>query len=213
MNDPAYSAPAVPPAWTPPPATWPAAGPGWDPPPGAGWPSPPQAPPHTGRSSKLPYLIGAALIVLGLAGAAMSVVGMVGVADSPTSDHQFDAGTLTTVSLDAGQSKTIYVADTTGRASGMCAVKKPGHLTTYNRALTINQWRAVYTLTGDRAGDYSVLCTGTAARFSVGSDGSGSFVAIFVGMFGGGAMGLIGLVVVVVATIRRRKPIAQTHPY
>ncbi len=197
MNDPAYGAAALPAAWPPPPAAW----------------TPPGNPLHTGRSSKLPYLIGVALIVLGLVGAAMSVVGMVGVTGSPTSDHQFDAGTMTTVSLDVGQSKTIYVADTTGRASGMCAVKKPGHLTTYNRAFTINQWRAVYTLTGDRAGDYSVLCTGTAARFSVGSDGSGSFVAIFVGMFGGGALGLVGLVVVVVAAIRRRKPVTQTYPH
>lgn len=214
MTDPLHGSAGGPaPAWQPA-AGWAPSGAGWPPPsPGAGGYPPPGVPAASDRRSKLPYVISVVLVVLGLAGAAISVVSMIAATGDPTSDHQFAEGAVTTVHLEAGQSKVVYVADTTGSATGTCAIKKPGHLTTYGHGLTINQWRAVYTLTGDTAGDYSLVCTGSSPRYSVGTDGSASISGIVAGMFGGVAVAAVGGAVALVTAIRRRKPAPAVYSY
>jgi preprotein translocase subunit Sss1 len=105
------------------------------------------------------------LIVCGVGiGMIVNSVGM-----QPTSEHTFGAGGSTTVHIDAGETKVVYVAnataagghrvhcDTIGGDSGSVQMNR------YRGSLTLNQWDATFTVTPSTTADYTIRCTGAAS--------------------------------------------------
>lgn len=95
----------------------------------------------------------------------------------PASEHTFGAGESTTVHIDAGETKVVYVAnapaagghrvhcDTIGGDRGATQMKQ------YQGSLTLNQWDATLTVTPNQSGDYTIRCTGHPSdTFGVGED-------------------------------------------
>jgi hypothetical protein len=220
-NPPGYPAPG----WPTPPGGPPGYGSG----PPAGSP-PPTFPPPRATSERRPrkfwYAIGAGLVAIGLLGGVIGVIAVFAgglthlTAGAPTADHEFVGHGTTTVHIDAGASKTIYAnmstpqSGTTCTARGTQGERKPT-LTPYSSNFTVNQWRAMFTLTVQDGGDYSISCSGPPnAGYGVGEHISGSqFADSFVGLFvvGGisGAVVIAGIVVLVVTGFRRSRSTPQ----
>ena len=144
---------------------------GWGPPtafpPGA-YPMPPARKP---APKKYWYAVAAVLTAVGL------VVGSVGIAmvvnsigRQPTGEHTFGAGESTTVHIDAGETKVVYVANATaagghrvhcaatGGDSGSIEMKQ------YQGSLNLNQWDATFTVSPSQSGDYTIRLHGGALR-------------------------------------------------
>jgi hypothetical protein len=169
------------------------------------------------------------LVAIGLLGGVIGVITMFAgglthlTAAAPTADHAFGNHGTTTVHIDAGASKTIYAtkstphSDITCTARGTEGERKPT-LTPYHSDLTVNQWRALFTLTVQDGGDYSISCSGPSdAGYGVGEHISGSqFANSFVGLFvvGGisGAVVIAGIVVLAVTGFRRSRSTPQPPP-
>lgn len=211
------SPPAVPPPYPTP---------GWPTPPasgvpGHGWgapatPPPPAVPPPRGTGVRRPrkfwYTIGAVLVAIGVIGGITAfVVALVQITgQAPTDDHTFANNEATTVHIDAGASKAIYVTPTTTDANITCTARNlqgPANpdLSPYHSNLTVNQWRALFTLTVHDGGDYTISCSGPAdARYGVGEHiSSGEFAYPFIAAGTGIAVFIAGIVVLIVTAIRR----------
>ena len=133
--------------------------------PGA-YPMPPARKPPPKKSW---YIVGAVLTVVGLivAGFGIGVV-VNSTGTQPASEHTFRAGGSTTVHIDAGETKVVYIANATAAgahhvhcdtvggdsASGSLDMKQ------YQGRLTLNQWDATFTVTPSQSGDYTIRCTG-----------------------------------------------------
>ncbi|MBP2453748.1 hypothetical protein [Mycolicibacterium lutetiense] len=184
---------------------------GYGPPPGY-FPGPPQ---QKSAPKKLWYGVGAALLIVGLLVAALGGVGMIGnFSDAaPDAEHTFGNGETTTVHFDAGETKTIFVANPGENHHVRCNVRtRTGSdddikMDNYDGTLTINQWQAVFTVTVQKASDYAVTCKGTASdEFGVGGDAKpASLVGGIFAMLGGGFLGFLGIVTLIVTAILRRR--------
>jgi hypothetical protein len=201
--------------------------PGWQPgygaQPGHGWAPPTTFPPGGYPMPPAPkrapkrywYAFAAVLTAVGLAVCGVGI-GMVvnSIGKQPASDHTFGAAESTTVHIDAGETKVVYVAnataagghrvhcDTTGGDSGSI------EMTQYQGSLTLNQWDATFTVTPSQTGDYTIRCTGVPTdTFGVGEDpGLGGIFASVVAIIAGAFIVIVGLsVLTVVAVLRRRR--------
>lgn len=226
----APSVPGNPPGYPTPGGPTPPGGPpgqGWGQP--AGPPPPGFSPPRDAterRPRKLWYAIGGVLVALGVLGGGIGAATMLAgevsdlTAGAPTADHTFGNKGTTTVRIDAGASKTIYVTQRTPRRNLTCTARgtegqrKPT-LTEYRSDVTVNQWRALFTLTVQDAGEYSISCSGPSdASYGVGEHVTGSQVAhSVVGVFVVGGIGAVfviaGLIVLAVTGIRRSRSARQ----
>jgi hypothetical protein len=200
----------------------PAYQPGFDAQPGYGWSSPVVPPPaayprYPAAGKRAPrkywYAIGATLIVLAVVlgiGVGVKVIHIMG--KQPRSEHTFGSRESTTLHIDTGATKVIFIAnaDAGARHRVHCDVA-PGvgvAMTNYSGDLTLNQWKAYFTVTASQSGDYTVSCIGsTSDVFGVGGDlQAGEFVAAFLAGLGGMALMLVGaLTFVLTAVLRRRR--------
>jgi hypothetical protein len=190
-------------------------GPGWGTPtaypPGA-YPMPPARKPPP---KKVWYAVAAVLIVVGLivCGVGIGIV-VNSLGKQPASEHRFGTGESTTVHIDAGETKVVYVAnatatgghrvhcDTTGGDSGSIDMKR------YQGSLTLNQWDATFTVTPSKSGEYRIRCTGAPSdTFGVGEDpGLGTIFGAVLASIAGALPVIVGLsVLTVTAWLRRRR--------
>ncbi|MEZ0049712.1 putative membrane protein [Mycobacterium sp. MAA66] len=169
----------------------------------------PDDPAPTPRGSKLLYVIGALLIVVGVIGAIVAGVhGYTAATDAVVRNHSFASGDTTVVHLEAGRPKVVYI-DTAGRSAADChlagAPAAELHMVPYDSDLTINQWKALFTISADEEDDYSLTCTaGGDSSFTVGDDTSTDFTAIRAGVAAGGLVALTGVIALFVTAVRRR---------
>lgn len=190
------------------------------PPPAWGQPQYPPGPPATGKQPprKAWFAIGAALIVAGLVAIAFGGYSIASVLQaSPGADATFENNGVTTVDLKPGERRMIYVYAGDGGLEPHnidCVVTSADseatpEITPVGPEITVNEWRAVFTFTTDRAGPHEVTCTGAESdRFGVGGEVSmgtfgGAFVAIIAGIFAAG-LGVITLIIVALLRYRRR---------
>lgn len=210
--------PPMPPPYQPPPGHQP----GFAGPPGYGW-GPPGAAPlpwgyppyRIGRPAprKFWYGIGALLIALAaVVGLVVAIEGVHIMSKQPSSDHTFSSGASTTVHIDPGATKVIFMAnwDTGAEHRIHCDVSPTAgvELTRYTGELTLNQWTAFFRLTVSQAGDYTVSCMGSPSdTFGVGDDLriSGLIGAIVGGIASLGLLSLGVVTLVVTAVLRRRR--------
>lgn len=174
-------------------------------------------PPGTGarRPRTLWYAVGAALVVVGvIGGISVFFVTLLQVTgQAPTNDHTFGNGETTTVHIDAGTSKTIYVTTDTSEAQRIaCVAQDRGQhrqLSPYHAEVTVNQWRAVSTLTAPAGGDYTISCSGPPdARYGIGGHiSSGNFAGPFAAAGTGVAVFIAGIVTLIVTAIHRNRRI------
>jgi hypothetical protein len=191
---------------------------------------PPGYPPPQGSSDRRPpkfwYAIGAGLIAIGVIGGLIGFITMFAgglsqlTAGAPTQDHTFGNRGTATMHIDAGASKTIYVTKATPHSNITCTARgthgeqKPT-LTEYRSDLTVNQWRALFTLTVQDDGDYTISCEGPSnGRYGVGEHISGGQIArpivgplVAAGI--GSAVVIAGVVVLIVTAIRRSRSAAR----
>jgi hypothetical protein len=155
-------------------------------------------------------LIVAGLVVIGVG------VGLVAnsLGKQPTSEHTFAAEGSTTLHIDAGETKVVYVANATAAGGHRVHCDTIGgergdvELKQYPGSLTLNQWDATFTVTPSKSGEYTIRCTGAPSdTFGVGEDPDGG--TIFAGVLASiaGAFPLIlGLwALIVTAWLRRRR--------
>ncbi|WP_235716580.1 hypothetical protein [Mycolicibacterium goodii] len=190
------------------------------PPPAWGQPQYPPGPPSTGKQPprKAWFAIGAALIVAGLIAIGFGGFSIANVLQaSPGADDTFENNGVTTVDLQPGEARMIYVYAGDGGLAPHnidCVVTSADtdatpEITPVGPEITVNEWRAVFTFTTDRAGPHEVTCTGAESdRFGVGGEVSmgtfgGAFVAIIAGIFAAG-LGVITLIIVALLRYRRR---------
>jgi hypothetical protein len=181
-----------------------------------GLPPPASAP---GTSVRRPrafwYAIGAVLIAIGvIASVTLFVVALSQLtARAPGDENTFGNNESTTVHIDAGASKTIYVTNRTFSRSMSCTVANASggvnpDLSPYSGQLTLNNWRALFTVSAQDSGDYRVSCSGPVsdARFGVGEHSSASEIAYpFIGAAAGAPLFIAGFVVLVVTVVRRSR--------
>ncbi|GBE65223.1 hypothetical protein MFM001_16850 [Mycobacterium sp. MFM001] len=183
------------------------------PPPGA---YPPYAPVGKRAPRKYWYAIGTALIVLGVVfgvGAGVKFLDIMG--KQPPSEHTFGSGESTTLHMNAGGTNVVFIAnaDTGARHRVHCDVT-PGvgvAMTNYTGDMTVNQWKAYFTITASRSGDYTVSCTGSSSdKFGVGGDlRMGEFVGAFLAGLGGLALMAVGVLTLVLTAVLRRRRARQ----
>jgi hypothetical protein len=202
--------------------------PGWvnapgDPAPGSPTPVPghgsltPAAAPGTSarRPRRFWYAIGALLIVVGvIASVTLFVVALIQLTGrAPADEHTFGNKESTTVHIDADASKTIYVTNGTfSRTMSCTAANASGgvnpDLSPYSGNLTLNNWRALLTVSARVGGDYRISCSGPVsdARFGVGEHISAGEIAYpFIGAVVGAPFVIGGIVVLVVTAVRRSR--------
>lgn len=183
---------------------------------GYGLPTPgyfPGYPPRKAPPKKRWYGVGAALIIVGVAVAVIAGVGLTSEFSgaAPEAEHTFASGEMTTVHFDAGETKVIFIANSGEHRDGQCSVGNRGSsgddlkLENYKGSLTINQWQAVFTVTAQRAADYTVTCEAAASdEFGVGSDAKPTLVVgTILAAFGGCFLFGIGIVALTVTAILR----------
>jgi hypothetical protein len=156
------------------------------------------------------YAVGGVLAVIGLfGGITLFVVVLIQLTNrAPADDQAFGNNAATTVHVDAGETKSIYVTPTT--AYGSCTARDPAgqhtpDLIPYNSNFTLNSWREVFTLTARESGDYTVSCSGPqGARYGVAEDVTGTqFAYPFIAAGIGIAVFIAGIVVIIVTAVRR----------
>ena len=200
------------------PPAGPPVGPGFPAPyPHGFYPLPAKRPPR-----KFWYAIGAALLALGLA---LGLVGGVGgvariKGKQPQSEATFSSGGSTTVHLDPGTRKVLFVADTATGGHPVQCVAAGGavgrvSLNRYTGAMTLNRWQAMFTLEATASGDYTVSCRGAPTdTFGVGGYVSPlalilSVVSSVVGL----VLALAGAVTIIVTAVLRRRRLQQAGPH
>lgn len=203
------------PAWNPsampPPGGYPPQNPGY-PPQNPGYP-----PPAPGKPApkKYWYGIGGALLAVGLlvavgvfVGALVSVMGK-----QPSSEHSFASGGSTTVHVNASQTKVVYIAnaDAAGGHHVHCDTSdssgQPVQMARYSGHMTLNQWEATFTFAPSASGDFTVGCVGAASdSFGVGDEPNpAAFVVGILGALGGGGVAVLGIVMIVITAVLRRR--------
>jgi hypothetical protein len=180
-----------------------------------GGPTPPALTTSVRRPRRFWYVIGAALIAMGVtAGITLFVVALVQLMDrAPADNHTFANNGSTTAHIDAGASKTVYVTNSTFSPSMSCTAANasggvnPG-LSPYGANITLANWRALFTVSAHDDGDYVISCSGPVsdARFGVGDHISGGEIAYpFIGAAVGGVFVVAGIVVLSVTVVRRSR--------
>lgn len=209
-------------SFDPPPQHWPPPGgpPGYPGQPGHGWgmapPYPqPYPPARKPPPNKLWYVVSAALLAVGLVVVVGVGVGIIvhSFGDEPDAGHSFPAGGSTTLHIDAGQQKVVYVANARAAAAHQVHCDTTGDdgkavsMSRYPGGLVLNRWEAMFTISPDRAGDYTVRCSGAPSdTFGVGDNPGLTPVlgAVLAALFG--ALLLIaGLSILTVALVLRRR--------
>ncbi|MBV9514356.1 MAG: hypothetical protein JO280_10010, partial [Mycobacteriaceae bacterium] len=157
------------------------------------------------------YVIGAVLAVLGFVGGLglfVATVILTAYGAAPTDAQTFGNNGSTTVHIDVGASKTIFVApqDISGQVHCTARGGSPANgpeITPYKSNIGVNQWRAAFTLTVHDSDDYAISCTGPAgARFGVGDHVAGSDIVYpFIAVAVGGVLVIAGLVIVIVTAV------------
>ncbi|OBI11038.1 hypothetical protein A5714_16965 [Mycobacterium sp. E2462] len=188
-----------------------------------GWsPGPPAAPPKP-APRKHWYAVGAGLLAVGIIlGATVFGVGLVTILSKrPAAEHTFGSGGSTTVHIDAGATKVIYVDNDegSGRHRVHCDVdggstQRP-RLQRYDGNMTLNHWDAFFTIDAVDSGDYTIACTGAPAdTFGVGDKPStAAFVATILGGLAGVGIAVAGIVTLVVtAVLRHRRATTPWYP-
>jgi hypothetical protein len=130
----------------------------------------------------------------------------------PQNEATFGNGGSTTVHLEPGAKKVVFIANslagehpvrciTTGTSTARVSLK------TYEGTMSLNRWRAMFTLDAAQAGDYTVSCIGAPSdTFGVGGYASpAAFVGSLFSIFGGLALALAGAVTTIVAAVLRRR--------
>jgi hypothetical protein len=168
------------------------------------------------------YAIGAALIVIGvIASITLFVVVLLHLMGrAPTDEHTFGNKEQTTVHLDAGASKTIYVTNRTYSPSSSCTAASAGagrdaHLSSYHAQVTLGNWRALFSLSAQNDGDYVISCSGPVsdARYGVGDHiSTGDIAYPFMGIGAGAPFVIAGIVVLIVTGVRRSRS-ARQQPF
>lgn len=202
--------------------------PGYPGPQGYSQPSYPQGPGYGGvpvvptPRSKLPYLIGALMIVVGIVGAIIVIVWGVSSSSDAVGGNSFASGESTTVTLQANEPKIIYVSRAEPAPVNCHLSGDPQHitLTQYGGGLSVDQWEAVFTISADQAGDHTLTCRGAGdPTFTVGDDASAPIGLAVGGGFLGGFIAFAGAIVLLVTFLMRRRnaPVALVpappYPY
>jgi hypothetical protein len=172
---------------------------------------------------KIWYAIGGIVAAIGLVGGA-TLFGVLLVHllnRGPVDDHAFGNNSATTVHIDAGESKTVYVTPTAAYGYITCTArddkgKKTADLIPYSSRLTFNQWRAAFTLSPPHDGDFMISCLGPAdARYGIADHiGVVEFASPAVAAGVGLVVFVAGVVVVIATAVRRvrAKPKPQSVP-
>jgi len=200
-----------------------------------GYPQPPYLPPPypqgpgyggapvlSAKRSKLPYVIGAVLLVVGILGAIVGIVWGVSGSSDAVDGSSFASGESTTVTLQANEPKIIYVSRAERNPVNCHLSGDPAHitLTQYGGGLTVDRWEAVFTISADQTGEHTVTCRGAGdPTFTIGNDASTSIVALAVGIIVGGFIAFAGALVLLITFLMRRRnaPVALVpappYPY
>lgn len=179
------------------------------PPPAGSYPGPYHR--HT-SPKRFWYGIGAVLVVLGLvmvgSGAAAVVTTY---KQQPGSADTFAAGTSTPVTLAGGERKIVFVTTTSGEHSTHCdaSSRDPDsgiRIAAFTGSLSLGRWEAVFTLTAQHDGEYTLTCTGAPTdTFGIGGDASvATFLIGMLAIVAGGAFLLLGVVTLTIVALRRR---------
>lgn len=195
----------------PPPAPFP--GPGGVPAPSHPPPGYPWGPaPRPARPGKNLLIIAAALLTTAVIAGSLAawLMGSIFGAQPPAS-AQFASGTSTTVEFAAGETKVIYVdgADTSRVVCSNDASESTDadsvKIEPFSGDVTINDWKAAFSVTAPQAGTYAFSCDGSpgdtfglGGRASVG--GIGGTVAL---ILLAGATALAGLITGTIGLVRQ----------
>jgi hypothetical protein len=167
--------------------------------------------PPTGRRppNKWWYVIGGALIVLGVVGGiTLFVVSLIQLTDHAPRDNQaFGNNEATTVHVDAGTAQSIYVtpADGNVNCTGRDVLdRQPPNLIPHASGLTLNHWQQLFTLTVPESGDYTISCSGPAGtRYGIAENVTGTqFAAPFIAAGVGAVVFGAGLLIIIVTAVR-----------
>jgi hypothetical protein len=131
----------------------------------------------------------------------------------PASEHTFRTGESTTVHIDAGQTKVVYIANATAAGGHHVHCDAIGgdrgsvEMKRYPGRLTQNQWDATFTVTPTQSGDYTIRCTGAPSdTFGVGGDpGLGAMGASVLISIAGTFLVVVGLSALTVTLWLRRR--------
>lgn len=171
---------------------------------------PPKRPPR-----KFWFGIGAALIAIGLVlglgagvGGVLRVNGM-----QPRTETIFTTGGSTTVHLDAGARRVLFVVGSAANgghpvrcvATG-AATSRPS-LKRYDGEMGLSRWHAMFTIEATESADYTVSCIGAPSdTFGVGGyAGPESFALSVLSIVAGFAIALVGAVTTIVTAVLRRR--------
>lgn len=166
---------------------------------------------------KFGYTVGAALIAIGaICAIALIVAFLAQVAGKvPTSDHSFGNNGSTTVHVDAGGSKSIYVTNTSSKANINCTIfgnnpnPGPGDVPVLRRynfdAIPTSPWRARFYFKVKDGGNYRISCYGPSdVRYGVGEYvGVELFTGLFFGIAAGVVLATAGVATFTITAIRR----------
>jgi hypothetical protein len=165
------------------------------------------------------YVAGSAIAALGVVGGiALLVASIYGLASAaPDGHHAFTAGDGTSVHLDAGVPKLVYVSvaqpgPRSLRCTATAADGRRAELARTDGTLHFGEWRSLFTITAKDGGDYTIGCCtgGPTPRFAVGDDISTLEAVSPLLAFGVGAAGVtIGAVVALAPAVLRRRRAAQ----
>ena len=170
---------------------------------------------------KIWYAVGSLIAAIGLiGGVTLFVVLLIQLTNrGPDDNHAFGNNTATTVHVDAGESKTIYVSPTMAQGAISCTARddkgqKTADLIPYSSSLTFNHWRAAFTLSPPDGGDHMISCLGPAdARYGIADHvGVVEFAYPFVAAGAGIAIFVAGVVVVIVTAVRHIRARPKPRP-
>lgn len=172
---------------------------------------PPPAP-RPIRPRRVWYVVAVVVLVLGVAAGVGSFLYALSPATGPV--QQFDPDHPARVTLSAGDQRTLYAQSSAGTVT--CTASPGGlRLSDVTGSLTMSRggedWVGRYQMRADRAGTYTVTCTG-GQRLAIGS--YFSLTRLFVGILGtfvcpGGAFLFAAIVCLVVALRRHSRRKAQ----
>jgi hypothetical protein len=169
----------------------------------AGYPPGPVAVPPR-RSGKKLLIAAALLLTAAVIAGALAAWLMSGVFRAqPPAAAQFPSGGSTSAELRAGEAKMIYVDNAGSPPQRVgCRGAAPGSATSAVRIepgadeITVNNWRAAFTVTAAAPGTYAFTCTGSPGDiFGVGGPATGGRIGSSVALILlAGATGLAGLI-------------------
>ena len=180
----------------------------------AGYPPGPVAVPPR-RSGKKLLIAAALLLTTAVIAGALAAWLMSGVFRAqPPAAAQFPSDGSTSVELRAGETKTIYVDNAGSPPQRVgCRGAAPESATSAVTIepvaddITVNNWRAAFTVTAGAPGTYAFTCTGSPGdTFGVGGHATGGRIGSSVALILlAGATGLAGLITGVLGLVRRQR--------